>query len=513
LREAIIASSRVPWIRGLYRKASQAITWEVGRRLASMRGVEAVYTRHSHPRFPTFAPGQSDLDLTVVLADDAQDPALVRACSDRVDSLSRAFPFVFPQDARFISRRELAQMEGWPGVAEILAAPSSWIRIGGREVRNESALPTIDRGGIVLHPEFNAWWLNVMQTHVLTPSSSLAEGHMRMCYRIAMKSRLHLQSARGRRPLPTQGYLPDSEAETLFRDDVAMARLLSDLGRDRFRARDGERLKSKILRQSLADAAEFYRELEVPADAAWVASVADRSPSLPEAHRSELKERLGAEEALHSIAESIIIYPTPHWAPREYQIDLIMRDEMPAAAFADAVRVIRKSFGGRTFGIGGTHAQLTMIPRRAFAHPRFFLGTPFPFLHGHLVNFAETLFGTPPRIPAPPPRAELLRWCAQYFLYHRFTLHYRPGYVSKDCNFCQLAAVRLFLEQGVVLTDATQVRDAYVRAFVTREEESAALDLLLRTGSERLDEKSFANALRLQSREYDAVEALLRPRC
>ncbi len=241
-----------------------------------------------------------------------------------------------------------------------------------------------------------------------------------------------------------------------------------------------------------------------------MAPAAGRSAALTEAHRSELRDRLDGEAALRSIAGTIIVYPTPHWARCEYQIDLLLHDDVPPAAFADAVRAIKRSFGGRTFGIGGTHAQLTMVPRSAFEHPWYFLGTPFPFLHEHVATFAETLFGSPPRIPAPPPSAERLRWCAQYYLFHRFTLHYRPRYVSKDCNFCQLAALRLFLEHGVVLTDAAQARRAYLDAFVKRSEESPALDSLLRGDDECPDEIPFAAALQLQSREYDSVEALLR---
>ena len=60
------------------------------------------------------------------------------------------------------------------------------------------------------------------------------------------------------------------------------------------------------------------------------------------------------------------------------------------------------------------------------------------------------------------------------------------------------------------MTDAAQVRHAYLDAFVKREEENRALDFLLRGDGERPDEITFAAALKLQSREYDAVEALLR---
>ncbi len=512
IRSGIIRSSHLPWIRTLYRKACQVVTWEVGRQLASMRGVEAIFARHSHPRSITFAPGQSDLDLTVVLTDDAaDDPALVKACNDRVDILCGVFGFVWPQDARLVTRRELAQIETSPGAAEILSAPSGWIRIGGKEVRREGQLPAIAGNRIPLHPEFNTWWLNVLQTHVLTPQANLAEGEMRLCFRVAMKSQLNLLVARGQMAPPVEAYLPDTEAAALFAGDATMAGLVGDLVRKGFQASDSEARKARIFHRSIGLAEEFYRDLAVPQDAAWVSPASCRSGSIPNAHRTELRERLHREEALRAIAGTVIIYPTPHWARGEYQIDLILEDDVAAAAFDDAVRAIKRSLGGRTFGIEGKHAQLTLVPRRAFEHPWYFLGTPFPFLHEHVATFAETLFGSPPHIPAPPSRAERLRWCAQYFFFHRFTLRYRPRYVSKDCNFCQLAAVRLFLEHGVVLTDAAQVRSAYLEGFVKREEERQALDFLLGAETEpRSDEIPFAAALLLQSREYAAVEALLR---
>jgi hypothetical protein len=512
IRLGIIRSSRLPWIRTFYRRACQLGTWVVGRQLASMKGVEAVYARHSHPRYVTFAPGQSDLDLTLVLSDAAaQDATLVRACTDRVDALSRMFCFVWPQDARFVARRELAQIEAWPGAAEILSAPRGWIRIGGREVRREGQLPAVEGKRIALHPEFNAWWLNVLQTHVLTPQTNLADGQMRLYFRLAMKSQLHFQVGSGRLAPSAEAYLPDSDAASLFAEDAEMASLLANLTRKDFWAQNGEDLRATILHHTFARAAEFYRNLPVPQDAAWVTLATNRSPALAEAHRSELQDRLDREGALRSIAKTIIIYPTAHWAPTEYQIDLLLDDDVPPAAFADAVRATKRSFGGRTFGIGGTHAQLTLVPRSAFEHPWYFLGTPFPFLHEHVATFAETLFGPPPRIPGPPSTAVRLWWCAQYYLFHRFTLRHRPRYVSKDCNFCQLVAIRLFLEHGAVLTDAAQVRRAYMEKLVKASEESQALFLPGGDG-EHLDEVTFATALELQSREYDSVEALLRRR-
>ncbi len=227
-----------------------------------------------------------------------------------------------------------------------------------------------------------------MQTHVLTPQVNLAEDNLRLCYRVAMKSRLHLQAAGGLAPPPSGPYLPDSAAIALFAQDPEMAVFVNDLERKRFRAADWESRKFKILERSLAAVAEFYRELPVPLDAKWNPLAVGRpAQSIMETHRSELRLRVEAEPALQAIAESIIVYPTPHWAPAEYQIDLILKDAVPSTAFGDAVRAIRRSFEGRTFGIHGTHAQITMVPRSAYEHPWFFLGTPLPFLHEHVASF------------------------------------------------------------------------------------------------------------------------------
>ncbi|MGH7896712.1 MAG: hypothetical protein ACREQQ_02105, partial [Candidatus Binatia bacterium] len=309
-------------------------------------------------------------------------------------------------------------------------------------------------------------------------------------------------------PPSAEAYLPDSAAASLFADDGEMAALLGDLERKSFWAENADELKAEILRRSLAAVADFYRQLPVPRDAEWRAPARARSTALAEAHRRELRDRLERERAITAIVDTVLVYPTPHWAPREYQIDVVLAGDAPPAAFRDAVRAIRRSFGGRTFGIGGTHAQLTFVPRSAFEHPWYFLGTPFPLLHEHVASFGETLLGSPPRLPAPPAGAERLRWCRSYFLFHRFTLHRRPRYFSKDCNFCQLAAVRMFLEDGSVLTDAAEVRLAYRDRFVRRAEERRALDFLLRLDA-CPDGEPYPEALELQGREYDAVAALV----
>ena len=124
-------------------------------------------------------------------------------------------------------------MEAYPGGAEILGAPRGWTRIGGREVRGEGNLPTVDGTSIARHPEFNAWWLNVLQTHVLTPNEPRPKAYA------AVLSDRNEESASIFRPPAVesrraQAYLPDSEAASLFADDPEMTALIGDLAREGF---------------------------------------------------------------------------------------------------------------------------------------------------------------------------------------------------------------------------------------------------------------------------------------
>ena len=88
-------------------------------------------------------------------------------------------------------------MEARPGAAEILSEPCRWSRIGGREMRRSGQHHVIQSERVPLHPEFNGWSLNVMQTHVMTPRTSLTEDSLRLYFRVAMKSQLNLQVGRG----------------------------------------------------------------------------------------------------------------------------------------------------------------------------------------------------------------------------------------------------------------------------------------------------------------------------
>lgn len=87
IKWGIIRTHHLPGIGSFYRKACQIGTWEAGRRLARIPGVTAVYLRHSHSYSPTFVPGQSDVDLTLVLDDGAaEDPFKVLECSAKVEN-------------------------------------------------------------------------------------------------------------------------------------------------------------------------------------------------------------------------------------------------------------------------------------------------------------------------------------------------------------------------------------------------------------------------------------------
>ena len=90
-----------------------------------------------------------------------------------------------------------------------------------------------------------------------------------------------------------------------------------------------------------------------------------------------------------------------------------------------------------------------------------------------------------------------------------FNLRRRPDYFSKDCNFYQLASLRLFLETGEILTDAFQIRQAYLDSFVEEDRDRAVLDFYLHRTLHRASPHLYAEAFTYLSNQYRVVESLL----
>src|SRR5690242_17467166 len=173
LRWWMLLSQRIPLTAAVYRWISRFIMWRTGRQLGAIPGVAAVYSRHTHPGSRTFIAGHSDLDLTVVLENEHADhPACVRECSRVLQELGRRYLFIKPEDARFMSERELHTLSvDFRAAFELPYRPEDWLLIGGSDVRPASL--RLPAHLVVMHPEFNKWWVNLIQSQFFRPTIEL----------------------------------------------------------------------------------------------------------------------------------------------------------------------------------------------------------------------------------------------------------------------------------------------------------------------------------------------------
>ena len=187
LQWAIVRAQRYRLPGLLLRWICRAGTWNVGRLLMKLSGVEAVYVRHTHPRSPSFVPGHSDLDLTVVLSDQAaKAPEKIEAVAGLLERRRLFHYYLSPEDARITTPGELARLTGkWPP-AEILVSPADWTLLAGRDLRRTEPLRLLARR-IPWHPEFNRWWKHILQDYLLITMPGLENRYHRVFYRGAVK--------------------------------------------------------------------------------------------------------------------------------------------------------------------------------------------------------------------------------------------------------------------------------------------------------------------------------------
>jgi hypothetical protein len=512
IRWGLLRSQSLPLVAAFYRRFGRLGSREVGRRLVRLPGVAAAYVRHSHPASSAFVLGHSDLDLTVVLRDEAaEDPQVVRRITAAIMGLRRYFFFVWPQDVRFTSSRELALYTAHPGAAEILGSPAAWRLIAGEDVRADaSGRFRPDR--VPWHPEFNSLWGNTFQSHLLMPKHGAEERFARTPYRVALKNQLRLQVARGDITPPAAGYIEDESVLAPSSLDTGLRELLAQLRRARFWAPNADEVNARIFRAILGGVSDFYRTWRCEPDAVARRVISRDVGGQQAADYTELRRRIAGTRDLIAILEAVVAYPTPHWHPNEHQCDLIIPDDLRLGDLVAAIGAIRQSFHGRTFALGSTHVQFTFVPKTVYQHPMYSLGTPFPFLNEHVGEFGVLLWGVPIR-PARPllAQTEMIDWCRTYFLWHMFNLRRRPDYSAKDCNFHQLGSLRFFLETGQVLTDALAIREAYRERFATTDRDRSALDLFLQRTNGPLDGTSYATAFAFLSEQYECIQSLLPP--
>lgn len=495
LRRAIVATHGVPLVGRAVRTAFRIAAERAVRRLASAPGVRSVYVRHGHPGSPTFVPGLSDLDLTLVLHESAaESPSAIALAGAAVERVSRLHPYAHSSDARFTSASELARLtREYEAPFTLLVTPDDWRLAAGEEARTERARE-FPAERVARHPEMNRWWREVLPRHALRRASEGEPATVRPFLRGAAKQRLHFLLARGRAPARRGGYVENRDAVAAFEDDPETLALVRGVLSDSFRSRDRRAVAAAFLRRALRDAELFFaggggsdgvgggpgREpARDPAGAAAAAAIARRLAGCPR---------------LASLLEGAIVYPLPFVAPAFHQADLLLPENASAERVGEILASLEEGLGGREADAEGHPFAVSLVPRAAAASPLAAAGSPFPFLAEHVALHGRAILGARADAIAPAPLAsddERRSALRDWLPCHLFTLKRRAERESRTVNALQLVAVRHYLESGEIETDALRLRERAIGAdpgpapaerqvFLSRE--YARVESLLREG-------------------------------
>jgi hypothetical protein len=515
IRWSVIHTQEIPLLGTLYQKASRVVTWQIGRKLAKVPGVEAVFLRHSRPDLPGFMVGHSDLDLTLVFNDeDAENPERIRTCHKELENLSYQYPIIQIQDTRFVSERELTQFpRKLSSPFELLYQPEDWFLVAGRDVRS-GVSHSIFPDYIPWHSEFNKWWDNIIQHHSFSETRDLEKGFMRTLYRCALKNQITLQAARGVSVTKSNGFIDDEVSTISFNGNQDLKDALVDLKKGNFWVKNPEEMKMRILFLVFLSVRNFFNVWQVHPTIQKETKI--RSRSAEEPHCSfyrELEAKVRNHPEMHAVLKTVVSYPLPHSYPYRYKVDLVLRDALPLEDFIKGIIAIEHCFGGRKFSVEESHAEVTLTLESIYKHPLLFLGSPYPFLLEHIQEFGTTVYGQPiTTIEGTLSRNDLIEWCRLYFPYHLFNLRRRPEYSSPALNFYQLASIRIFLEYGDKPTDALEIRKMYLERFGKSDRDPSILDYFLHGTVDRLDKAMYHDSFVFLSSEYNQLESLLTER-
>jgi len=507
----IVVRAQRYWLPGVVlRWICRAGTWNVCRRLVKIPGVEAVYARHTHPQSASFVPGYSDLDLSVVLSDRAGDiPEITETVAELLERRRLYYYYLNPQDARIISAGELARLTGKYSAVEILVSPADWKLLAGREMRRE-APPRRPARKLPWHPEFNNWWGHILQDYLLIPMPGLENQYHRVFYRAAIKQSAYFMLARGLDP-PRPGS-PGGQglAEWVFRNDPTMRELLSGLGQRDFWEAGQRGIRELIFHDVLSKAADFFVEFSSSA------GIAGRKKSVPakdgphdEAY-SSLASKLEGISGLKSSLTDVLAYPTPYFYPYFYQADLLLPENISAEGLSKLADLLRKEFGGREFGVKGRYFSITLVPEKVYRTPLALRGKPFPFLVEHVERHGRMLFSSEQwTAGASAGRDELIDWCRMFFPFFAFNLGRRVEHSSRTLNFCHIAAVRLYLQTGEIVTDPTVLRGRHRAVFGDESPPAAVWEYLQRDKPGRRERTLYRSAASHLAQELGKVEIML----
>lgn len=506
LQWAIVRLQRYRWVERLLRFVCQAGTWNVTRLLKKQPGVESVFARHTHPWSSAFVVGHSDLDLTVVLSDEAgADLESSENVARLLERRRLIHYYVSPDDARLTTAAELQKWtQDWPP-AEILVTAADWTLLGGHDVLRH---PSYDVPPRVWsdHPEFNRWWSHILQDYLLLPLPGLEHRYHRVFYRGARKQLAYFTAARGTE-------FTQAARDNLGQSGSGLEALLATLEARGFWQEGGtEDPRPRIFHHVLAQTSAFFARENVQERP--MASTAFDSPARFETDTSEaaataLASRLEAVSNLTTKLAGVLTYPTPYCHPF-HQADLLLPAGQSFEGLSALIEILRAEFGGREFEVDGHHFSLAMVPESVHCGPSALRGTPFPFLPEHVARHGRTLL-RPEAIAIEPgaSKAELRDWCRTFLPYFAANLARRVEHSSRTLNFSQLAAVRVFAATGEIATRPPEIMERHHEAFGAESPSTELWDYLLRDKPGRKDRALFRAAAVTLAREIERTEGLL----
>lgn len=513
IRWIIILTQHYPLLKQAFRWACKLGVWRIARLFSRTPGVQSVYIRHTHPWSSSFVPGHSDLDVTIVLTEEAAGNSdQVEAIANQIEVWNRIHYYLKPEDVRLTTRKELARVtRTYDSPCELLYKPDDWVLLAGEEVRTEQPRDFATKK-IPWHPEFNKWWQHFLQGHLLIQKPP-DDQYMRIFYRGAMKQQLYFLAASGKKITRPPGHLDDSLVEVAFRDNPEMLLLLSNLKRHYFWDKNAQRLKEQIFWHIIQSAAEFFRNYPTPPQS-------NPSKPLPQEDRKlhvrayeALESRLAQCPGLCRWMKGVLTYPMPYCYPYFYQVDFVIPDGLSLEEFSEIVQSMKKIFRtvrAREFYLDGRGYSVALVLQSIYESSLVFLGSPSPFLRDHIRRYGRDLLGLVPRgLQGTLTPVDLASWCRVFLPYYMFNMSYRIEHSSRTLNFSQLASIRLFLETGETQTDSLELRKQHQEQFKGESPDELVWDYMLKANPSRQHQGAHRAATVALLQECRRVEALL----
>jgi hypothetical protein len=449
MRRVILRTNHLPVFGAVYRSAWRQRSRSLVRRLLDLPIVETVYSRHSSTDAASFLPGHSDLDLTLVLREDAaEDAPSILGLEQNLDRLAAPYPLLNPTDVRFVTARELRDLERHhPGPVELLYAQADWLLLGGNDVRGEER-GEMEGTRVIRHPEFPKWWRFHLQQHLLS-----SDGQDRFCrslFRGALKNQLHLAVAAGHVPAKALAHVGNEIPARTFVEGSPLPDLLREVERRHFWVEDARESNVVIC---------YWALREVAAHARQHLEVEDREAE-------GIAEDTGEHKALHSclakagvldLLEAVVTWPEPFRKEPALEVELVFDGDLPLERFRILVSAVRDLFPRRRCVVDGREYRPTLVPSPLHLQTGLRWASSLPFHAVHFQRHARTLLG---KVPSPGSSStdDHRSFLGQYlYPWHFFNFRRRIPAAARHGALAHLASMRAFLHDGTIATRAEEV--------------------------------------------------------